>query len=89
MVLLSDEVGGDPDTTGDGHIVGEKFLCEKGCIAQIKATRKNKHFTVIGLTNLLGEPTCYVVIIEGKEKLFDIRNGIDLSNEIVGDESDR
>ena len=60
---------------------------EKGCIAQRK-TRKKKHFTFIGITNLLGEPIFWIVIIEGKEKLFDIRDDIYLSKEKVGDESD-
>ena len=35
IVLLGNEVGGNIDMTGDGHIGGEKFLCEKVCIAQI------------------------------------------------------
>ena len=88
VVLLGYEVGGNLDMTGDGHIGGEKLLCEKFCIAQIKATRKNKHFTVVGLTKLLGEPICCIVIIEGKEKSFDILDGIDLSKDKVGDDSD-
>ena len=53
--------------TGDGHICGEKVICDKGCIAKIKATKKAKHFTFIGITNLLGEPICCILIIEGKE----------------------
>ena len=60
---------------------------EKGCIAQRK-TRKKKHFAVIGITNLLGEPIFWIVIIAGKEKLFDTRDEIYLSKEKVGDESD-
>ena len=56
MVLLGDEVGANLDITGDGHIVGDKFLCEKGFISQRKETIKAKRFKVIGLTNLLGEP---------------------------------
>ena len=53
-----------------------------------KESNKKKEFTVIGLTKLLGEPICCIVIIEGCEKLFDIRAGIDLSKEKFGDESD-
>ena len=88
MVLFGDEVGGNLDMTGDIHIGGVKFLCEKYCITQIKPTQKTKHFTVIGLTNLLGEHIFLIVNIEGKEIFFDIRAGIDLSKEKVGDESD-
>ena len=87
MVLLGDGVGANLDTTGDGHIGGDKFICEKGCIEQRKTTIKLKHFIVIGLTNLLGEPICCILIIEGKEQCFYIWDGIDLSKEKVGDES--
>ena len=43
------------------------MICEKGCIAQRKTTTKIETFKVIGLTNLLGEPMCYNIIIEIKE----------------------
>ena len=43
--------------TGDGHISGETVIGEKGCIAK-KSIKKEKHFTVIGITNLPGEPIC-------------------------------
>ena len=88
MVLLGDEFGGNLDITGDGNIGGEEFLCEKFFIAQIKAKIQAKHFTFIGLTNLLGEPIFRIVIIEVKERLLDIWDGTDLSKETVGDESD-
>ena len=74
--------------TGDGHIVGEKLLCEKGCVSQRKETIKAKHFTVIRFTNLLGEHICCIIISEGKEQLVDIWVGIDLSKDKVGYESD-
>ena len=89
MVLLGNEFGDNIDITDDEHIGGQKFLCEKSCVAKIKATRKTKHFIFIGLTNLLGEPillhcnscrkiTCF----------FNIRSGVDLYKDIVVDESD-
>ena len=89
MVLIGNEVVGNLDVTGDGHIGGEKFLSEKGCITKIKATRKEKHFTVIGIINLLVEPICCILIIEGKAQLFYIRDSIYLSKEKVGDDIDR
>ena len=49
MVLLGDEVGVYIDMAGDGHIEGEKLLYEKGCIAQIKATKKRNISQLLGL----------------------------------------
>ena len=63
------------------------MLCEKGCTEQRKETKKAKRFTVIGLTKLLCEPIFCILIIEGKEQLFDIWDGIYLSKEKVGYES--
>ena len=67
MVLIGDEVGGNIEMTGDGHIGQEKFICEKVCIAQRKTIKKSKHFTVIGNTNLLGDLIFCIAIIEGKD----------------------
>ena len=53
MVLLGEKVRGNIYMTGNGHIGGEKVLFEKGCISQRKSTEKVKHFTAMGLTNLL------------------------------------
>ena len=63
MVLLGNKVGGDIEMTGYGNIWGEKCICEKGCTAKRKETRKAKHVTVIEFTNLLGEPIFCIVII--------------------------
>ena len=87
MVLLVDGVGANIDTTGDGHIGGDKSPCEKGCIAQIKTTRKSKHFTVIGLINLLGEPILFLCNHWRQIAFFYIWAGIDLSKDKFGDES--
>ena len=43
-----------------------------------KEKKKVKKITVIGITNLLGEPICCIVIVEGKEELFGIRDDIDI-----------
>ena len=40
ILLLGKKVGGHIDMTGDGHIGVERAICEKICIAQIKATKK-------------------------------------------------
>ena len=87
-MLLDNEVGFNLDMTGGRNIGGQKLLCDKVCNSQRKATGKAKYITFIGLTNLLDEHICCNVIIESKERLFDIWYCIDLSKEEVGDESD-
>ena len=84
MGILGEKVGRNFDMTGDRHIGGEKVPCEKGCIAQIKSTKKVKHFTIIGITNLIGEPICCILIIEVKEEPIDIRASIDFYKEKFG-----
>ena len=88
MVLLGYEGRANIDVNGDLHIVGDKLLVEKDFILQRKATIKAKHFTVIGITKLLGEPIYFIAIIEGKEQLFGILAGIDLFKKKVVYESD-
>ena len=75
MVLLGGKVGGNIDMAGDGHIGGEKMICEKGCIVQRKY-KKSKKFTVIGITTLIAEAIFCIVIIVGKKEPFYIRYGI-------------
>ena len=53
MVLLGNEVGGNLDITVYGNIGEEKLLCEKGCIAQRKPTRKTNISQLLGLQNYL------------------------------------
>ena len=49
MVLIGNEVGVNIEMTGDGHIWGDRLLCEESFIAQIKSPIKAEHFTDIGL----------------------------------------
>jgi len=34
--LVVDEVGSNLSKKGDGHIIGKKYVCERGCVPQIK-----------------------------------------------------
>ena len=43
-MLLGEKVGGNLDMTGDGHIVVEKEIFGKHCIAQIKGNKKIETF---------------------------------------------
>ena len=88
MVLIGYEVRDNIDMNGYGYIGGEKLICEKGCILQRKATIKSKYFKVIRLTNFLGGPIGFIVIIEGEEQLFDVWDGNYLSKEKFEDDSE-
>ena len=86
--IVADEVGNNISMKNDGHIGGQKYLCAKGAVPQQKASTKDKHFTLLGLTLLNGEPLMCVVIIQGTLEKSDYWAGIDILAEKIGDESD-
>ena len=61
MVIVADEVGCNTSQTGDGHVGGETYMCDKNKIPQKIASKKNKRFTLLGLTLLTGEPLSKVL----------------------------
>ena len=82
--VVMDEVGGNINTQSDGHIGGKTFLCELGVIPQEKSSRNDKHFTLLGLTLLSGEPLVYVIIFVGKRRNPVVEMEIDPRTEEVG-----
>ena len=86
--VVLDEVGGNINMKGDGHIGGEKYLCEPGVIPQQKASRADKHFTLLGLTLLTGEPLMCVVIFAGLRRNPQYEMGVDPRVEPVGNIDD-
>lgn len=77
--LVGDEVGSNTSQKGDGHVGGKKYVCQKNCVPRRTASKRDKKFTVIGLTNLRGEPVMCVVIIEGTQRLLKVELGVDYS----------
>ena len=70
MCLVVDEVGANLNQKDDGHIGGQKFMCEVGAIPQMKVSTKDKHFTLLGFTTLSGEAVMCLLILTGvNEKL--------------------
>ena len=53
-------------------------MCEVGGIPQLKTSKKDKKFTVLGLTCLSGEPLMCVIIIQGVRPKDNTTIGIDL-----------
>jgi hypothetical protein len=66
-LIFVDEVDSNTCTTKDGHVGGEKFLCEAEARPQIKAATKDSHFTVLGFTAATGEPVmCAIIFLQRK-----------------------
>ena len=88
MCIVMDEVGGNTSQKGDGNNGGELHVCAKGMVPQQKASTKDKHFTLLGLTALNGDPVMCVVIFAGKRETKLYECGVDVFAEKVGDVSD-
>ena len=89
MCLVVDEVGSSSCQRGDGHIGGQKYLCEQGMVPQIQASHSNeRHFTTLGFTSLSGHPVLCLIIIAGVREMYEIETGIDIEAEVVGHPSD-
>ena len=62
-------------------------MCRKGKTPQKKAAKKDKHFTLLGLTLLTSDPLMCVIIFSGKERKDLVELGIDpfCEEEIIGE----
>ena len=88
MCIVMDEVGGNTSQKGDGHIGGELLVCGKGMIPQKKINTKDKHFTLLGLTSLAGDPVMCVIIFAGLREQAVIETGMDVFAQQEGEVSD-
>jgi hypothetical protein len=75
--ITVDEVGSNTSMMKDGHIGGRKYICAKGQVCQEKASKKDKRFTVLGLTCFSGDPLMCVIIIDAKTRDLFARLGVD------------
>ena len=80
--------GGDISQKGDGNKGGEKYITGKGMVPQLKSNAKDKHYTVLELTALSGDPVMCVVIFAGTRENRLWETGIDSFAETEGDVSD-
>ena len=88
MCLVVDEVGSNLSQKGDGHIGGQKYVCERGSVPQNKVQHRDSHFTLLGFTALNGEPVLCVIVMAGKKEKFGIETGIDPCAEVIGNVDD-
>ena len=82
--FVVDEVGSNTSMKSGGSVAGEKLLVTKGTEPQQRISTKDKHFTVLGLTALNGEPALCVIIFSGKQPNMDVESGIDIMAEVNG-----
>ena len=87
--LVVDEVGSNLSQKGDGHIGGQKYICEKGCVPQVKVQHSERHFTLLGFTALDGSPVLCLIIISGVREHLNLETGIDVTKPIEGDITDK
>ena len=88
MCIVMDEVGGNTSQKGDGLKGGQLIICGKETIPQIKASTNDKHFTLLGLTALNGDPVMCVLIIEGKRESRLQECGMDIFAQKIGEMTD-
>ena len=89
MCLVVDEVGSNLSQKGDGHIGGQKYVCAKGTIPQVKVQHSERHFTLLGFTALSGEAVLCLIIISGTKEHLNVETGIDATKPITGDVTDK
>ena len=68
---------------------GQKFVCQKGTVPQIKVQHTKKHFTLMGFTALNGEPVLFLIILSGVRENLNIETGIDNTKDTIGDATDK
>ena len=85
--LVVDEVVGNINQKGDGNVGGQLQLYKVGTTPQQNISTKDKHYTVLGLTALSGEPVMCIVIFTGIRKNALWVTGLDLEAEVEGSAS--
>ena len=65
-LLFLDEMGIDTNQKKDGHVGGEKFICEPGTRPKIGVSTTDHRCTVIPLVAANGDAVCCVVIFTGE-----------------------
>ena len=88
MCLVMDEVGNSTSQKGDGAVGGEKFVCAKGTAPKEITNTKDKHWTLIGLTALSGEPVMCVIIFAGEQPSTLLETGMDVFADVVRNNDD-
>ena len=65
-MIVFDELGGNTSQKHDGNVEGQLILCERGNTPQRKISTRGKHYTMMGVTSLTGEPVMCIIIFAGR-----------------------
>ena len=86
--IFADESGVTTNQKKDGHIGGQKSICERGTVPQITCCTNDHKFTILPFTSASGEGVCCVVIFKcsSSELPRDWKTGIDVTVDPVRDE---
>ena len=87
LAICCDEVGCNISQDGDGAAGGTKYVCHAGDEPSNSSTKRDSHFTCLGLTTFDGDPLMCVILLTGKKRNLMVETGIDTSKdiEVIGD----
>ena len=87
LAICCDEVGCNISQDGDGCEGGTKYVCHIDDEPAKSSTKRDSHFTCLGLTRFDGHPLMCVILLTGKKRNLMVETGIDTSTDIpiVGD----
>ena len=84
MCLVMDEVGGNTNQKGYGNVGGQLQLCKREMTPQENINTKDKHYTLLGITTMTGEPVVCIVICSSIQPNAMVETGLDLMAETIG-----
>jgi hypothetical protein len=85
LLFFVDEVSSNTLQKKDGNIVGQTYVVHKTQRALLRSSHTHCHFTVLGFTNVCGDPICCVIIISGKEIMAEHRMELQPWVDFTGD----
>ena len=77
--IAGDEVGGNSSQKDDSYIAGTLYVCERNFTLQSKTSNKEKRFTLMGVTTLLGKPLTWCVIFKSIKCFSETETRIDFT----------
>ena len=86
--FVIDDVGGNINQIGNENVGGQLQMCEVVTTLQQKVNSRDKHYTLLGITALTGEPVMCIVIFSGKRHNPLWETGLDLEAETIGSTDD-